>query len=117
RLERRLHFRSQAARRAGKPASIPQKPTKVPMSKRNKNIARRVTPPAPAVLPLGALAAGFGMMLVSGSALAQSGPVPTPPAPSASAPAEAVLPAVKVKAAAEESAKESLQTVKTTIGK
>lgn len=73
---------------------------------------------APPVLPLGALAAGFGVMLAAGSAMAQTAPkVPVPPAPPASAPAEAMLPEVKVKAAAEETAKESLQTTKTTIGK
>ncbi|OWQ85679.1 TonB-dependent siderophore receptor [Roseateles aquatilis] len=85
------------------------------MSKKND----RPRDAAPAVLPLGALAAGFGVMLAAGSAVAQSQApkVPTPPPAPASAPAEATLPEVKVKAAAEETAKESLQTTKTTIGK
>lgn len=78
------------------------------MSKKNDR-ARDAAPP---VLPLGALAAGFGMMLLSGGALAQA-QVPTPPA----APAEATLPEIKVKAAAEESAKDSLKVDKTRIGK
>jgi len=72
----------------------------------------------PSLLPLGALAAGFGVMLAAGSALAQQAQVPTPPAAAASAPAaEDMLPVVKVKAAAEETGKETLQTVKTSIGK
>jgi catecholate siderophore receptor len=72
--------------------------------------------PAPLV-PLGALAAGFGLLLVSGGASAQTA-VPTPPA-SASTPAstEAVLPEVKVKGVAEESSKDNLQTNRTNIGK
>ncbi|MFT3664902.1 TonB-dependent receptor [Piscinibacter sp.] len=69
----------------------------------------------PQMLPLGALAAGFGMMLAGGSALAQQ--AATPPASAASAPAEATLPEVKVKASVEESAKETLQVNKTSIGK
>ena len=88
------------------------------MSRKTKN-KTRAQESAPAVLPLGALAAGFGVMLVAGSAMAQSTApkVPVPPAAPASAPSEAMLPEVKVKAAAEESAKETLQATKTTIGK
>lgn len=68
---------------------------------------------APRLLPLGALAAGFGLLV--GSVSAQT---PTPVAPPASTDAT-TLPAIKVKAKAdtEDSAKESLQTVKSTIGK
>lgn len=86
------------------------------MTKKNKDRGAA----APAMLPLGALAAGFGLMLGAGHALAQTATpakVPTPPPAPASAPAEAVLPEVKVKASAEESAKDTLQTTKTTIGK
>ncbi|MDC8784993.1 TonB-dependent receptor [Roseateles koreensis] len=70
---------------------------------------------APALLPLGAFAAGFGLMV--GSAFAQS-TVPVPPALAAStAPGEVVLPAVRVKAAAADDTKQNLQTTTTTIGK
>ena len=62
-----------------------------------------------AMLPLGALAAGFGLMVASCAVTAQT--VPTPPATNAS------LPEVKVRATAEERAKETLQTNKSTIGK
>lgn len=74
----------------------------------------RVSDAPPQLLSLGALAAGFGMMLAAGSAAAQEARVPTPPTPS---PAVTTLPEIKVRAAAEESAKESLQTTKTMIGK
>src|SRR4051812_5601063 len=78
--------------------------------------ASAVVSPAPLV-PLGALAAGFGLLLVSGSASAQTA-VPTPPTTSSSpASTEAVLPEVKVKGVAEESAKDNLQTNRTNIGK
>ena len=58
--------------------------------------------PALGLLPLGALAAGFGLAT---SALAQT------------AGDEAALPTVRVKASAEESGKQSLQTQTTTLGK
>jgi catecholate siderophore receptor len=87
------------------------------MPRKHKRVARPAVQPVettavqrPALLPLGALAAGFGLMM--GSALAQT-PVPTPPAPAA----EAALPTVHVKASAEESAKQTLQTNTSTIGK
>ena len=59
------------------------------------------------LLPLGALSAGFGLM---GAALAQTTP-PTEPK------TEAVLPAVKAKAPAETSGKQSYQATETRIGK
>lgn len=65
-----------------------------------------------AMLPLGALAAGFGLMVASCAATAQT--VPTPPAAPATT---AALPEIKVRATAEENAKETLQTNKSTIGK
>ena len=63
-----------------------------------------------ALLPLGALAAGFGFGLLAGPAWAQD-PAPTP------AGDNPVLPAVTVRAAPEESARETLQTTTTTLGK
>jgi catecholate siderophore receptor len=60
--------------------------------------------PASALLPLGALAAGFGL---SAAALAQT---PPPAAPKE-------LPAVKAKAQKEETGKDSLQATETQIGK
>jgi catecholate siderophore receptor len=77
-------------------------------------------PSHPALLPLGALAAGFG--LFAAPAFAQTS-APTAPASAASAaaadPAATTLPAIKVKAAAEadSSPKESYQTTQTRIGK
>ncbi|GAP35119.1 TonB-dependent siderophore receptor [Piscinibacter sakaiensis] len=66
-------------------------------------------PPSPAtpstLLPLGALAAGFGLML--GSAVAQTAPAPG---------SETVLPEVKVRAKAETD-KDSVRATTTTIGK
>lgn len=65
------------------------------------------------LLPLGALAAGFGLWLpMSGSVHAQV----AAPAAAASA-AEATLPAVKVQATAEPTGKEAYQAVTTTVGK
>ncbi|KQP22755.1 TonB-dependent receptor [Pseudorhodoferax sp. Leaf267] len=64
------------------------------------------------MLPLGAIAAGFGLVMASCAASAQT--APTPPAPPTAA---ATLPEVKVRAQAEENAKETLQTNKSTIGK
>ncbi|MEO7335245.1 MAG: TonB-dependent receptor [Caldimonas sp.] len=67
----------------------------------------------PRVLSLGALAAGFG--LVVGTASAQTPASPAPPAASEGT----TLPEIKVKAKAdvEDSAKETFQTIKSTIGK
>ena len=69
--------------------------------------------PNSGLLPLGALAAGFGLILVSGAASGQTA-VPTPPT---GASTETTLPEVKVKGVLEESAKDNLQTNSTTIGK
>jgi catecholate siderophore receptor len=73
----------------------------------------------PVLLPLGALAAGFG--LFAAPAFAQTVAAPAAPA-SAAAPAEpgaATLPAIKVKAAVEKEppTKQSYQTTQTRIGK
>ncbi len=57
-------------------------------------------------LPLGALAAGFGLSL---SALAQTAPLPEP--------TDKALPTVKAKAAKEPAGKDSLQATETQIGK
>ncbi len=96
----------------------------------NKTRRSRLAPrPAPAptgspeithatLLPLGALAAGFGLALTPLLAHAQNNaPVPQPPAATASAAGMTTLPEVKVKASAEESGKEALQTTKSSIGK
>jgi catecholate siderophore receptor len=89
------------------------------MSRRSKRATRAnaaALAPLPStqsgLLPLGALAAGFGFMLASGAGMAQSA-VPTPPAK----PAEATLPEVKVQGVAEDNAKDNLQTTTTNIGK
>jgi catecholate siderophore receptor len=73
-------------------------------------------------VPLGALAAGFGLLVAGGLSsmpvLAQSQPQPaTPPATASTPAAEASLPSIKVKAAAEPTGKESLRATTTTIGK
>jgi catecholate siderophore receptor len=68
-------------------------------------------------MSLGAMAAGFGLLLVSGAGSAQTTtPVPPPAKPATTVP-EQVMPEVKVKATAEESAKDNLQTNTTNIGK
>ena len=68
-----------------------------------------------ALLPLGALAAGFGLMLPPAWAQTDA---PSAPAAAASAPAgETALPQVKVKATAEPTGKESYQATTTRIGK
>lgn len=86
----------------------------------------RANPPSPRVkrsrassaaaplLPLGALAAGFGLALLpmAGSVHAQS----AAPAPGTTA-TEATLPAVKVQASADTTGKEAYQAVTTTVGK
>ena len=75
------------------------------------------------LLPLGALAAGFGL---AGLAAAQTPAAAPQPAPAASAPAEApaddkpgptVMPTIKAKASAVRQGKESVQAVTTSIGK
>ncbi|MDM4767048.1 TonB-dependent siderophore receptor [Pelomonas sp. SE-A7] len=69
--------------------------------------------PPHALLPLGALAAGFG---IAGAALAQSTTPPaTPPATPASA--ETTLPVVRAKATAEKTGKEDYQATESKIGK
>lgn len=69
------------------------------------------------ILPLGALAAGFGLALLplSGTVRAQTSPPPVAATPAG--PSEATLPVVKVKAAAEATSKETYQAVTTTVGK
>lgn len=76
--------------------------------------------PRTALLPLGALAAGFGFLL-SSPAMAQT-TVPAAPASAASSPDPApaaitTLPQIKVKAAAEPTGKEAYQATTTRIGK
>jgi len=76
----------------------------------------------PPLLPLGAIAAGFGLW--SAAAMAQTQPAAAPPAAAASAPTtappgkadEATLPAVRVKGRAE-SDNNSVRATSTTIGK
>ncbi|MFT3817275.1 MAG: TonB-dependent siderophore receptor [Rubrivivax sp.] len=72
---------------------------------------------APALLSLGALAAGFGLMLAPGAAAAQQDQAPVPPMPPASAPADAEVPVITIKGAAEDRSKDSLRATKTSIGK
>ncbi|NRF66104.1 TonB-dependent siderophore receptor [Aquincola sp. S2] len=69
------------------------------------------------LLPLGALAAGFGL---AGMAAAQTPPAAPAPATPASAPADTkdtVLPTVKAKASAVRQGKDSVQATTTSIGK
>lgn len=87
------------------------------MSRRNKTTARKTPPPAaaPSLLPLGALAAGFGMFNVS--AMAQTPAAPAAPASAASAPKpETTMQQISVKAKAETDAT-SVRAVTSTIGK
>ncbi|MEY2893574.1 MAG: hypothetical protein RJA98_3482 [Pseudomonadota bacterium] len=75
---------------------------------------------APAVAPLGALAAGFGLLTLSGAALAQpvSAPAAAASAPTVtSATVDAVLPQVTVRGRAPLSDKQTLNPATTTIGK
>lgn len=74
---------------------------------RNK---KRQPRPSLNLLPLGALAAGFGL---ASAALAQT--APAEPAPAAAE--EAALPVVRVKAAVEKQGKDDYQTTETRIGK
>ena len=88
------------------------------MSRANTSSRRakrsRASRAAAPLLPLGALAAGFGLALLpmAGAVHAQS----AAPAPGATA-TEATLPAVKVQASAETTGKEAYQAVTTTVGK
>ena len=66
------------------------------------------------LLPLGAIAAGFGLFTAPIHAQTQA---PAAPVSAASAPSEATLPAIKVKAAAESTDKEAYQATQTRIGK
>jgi catecholate siderophore receptor len=76
------------------------------------------TPYRPALLPLGALAAGFGL---AAPALAQQAPSPasaaSAPTQAASEPGTTTLPQIKVKATAEPSGKDGYQATSTRIGK
>lgn len=79
-------------------------------------------PSRPALLPLGALAAGFGLAVLPAMAQ-QAAPAAAPaasaaaPAAGASAPGVTTMSPVKVKAAAEEGGRESYQSTTTRIGK
>jgi catecholate siderophore receptor len=87
------------------------------VSRKNKTTARKTLPPAaaPSLLPLGALAAGFGMFNVS--AMAQTPAAPAAPASAASAPKpETTLQQISVKAKAETDAT-SVRAITSTIGK
>jgi catecholate siderophore receptor len=93
-------------------------------------MAKKTPPLLPPLLPLGALAAGFGL---AGAAVAQQAAPTAPaaasaPAAAASAPAasqpvadapagEAVMPTVRARAAGERSGKQSLQATTSSIGK
>jgi catecholate siderophore receptor len=78
-------------------------------------------PSRPTLLPLGALAAGFGLAL--SPAMAQQTASPAAPAASAAAPAASAgnsvttLPEIKVKATAEPTGKQAYQATTTRIGK
>jgi len=90
------------------------------MSRKQSRKAARPTRPALSLLPLGALAAGFGL---ASAAMAQTSVAPaTKPAatkPAAAKPAaeEAALPTVRVKAATEPQGKDAYQATETRIGK
>ncbi|WP_422010698.1 TonB-dependent receptor [Roseateles sp.] len=73
---------------------------------RNKNTSTAARLP---ILPLGALAAGFGL---ASAALAQTAPAPTPPAQG-----DNVLPVVRARASAEKQGKDDYQATETRIGK
>jgi len=87
------------------------------VSRRNKTTARQTPPPAaaPGLLPLGALAAGFGLFHVA--ALAQTPAAPAAPASAASAAKnETTMQPISVKAKAETDAN-SVRATTSTIGK
>ena len=85
------------------------------MSRRNKTTARQTPPPAaaPGLLPLGALAAGFGLFHVA--AMAQTPAAPAAPA-SAAAKNETTMQPISVKAKAETDAT-SVRATTSSIGK
>jgi catecholate siderophore receptor len=85
------------------------------MSRKQSRKAARPTRPALSLLPLGALAAGFGL---ASAAMAQTSVAPVAK-PAATKPAadEAALPTVRVKAAAEPQGKDAYQATETRIGK
>ncbi len=82
------------------------------MSRKTSRKHVRQARPALNLLPLGALAAGFGL---ASAALAQTAPAPAAPAKPAAE--EAALPTVRVKAAAEKQGKDDYQATETRIGK
>ena len=84
------------------------------MSQSNKHSLKKTSRPAtaPRLLPLGALAAGFGLLSVS--ALAQTPPAPT--AAASAAKSETTMQPISVKAKAESDAT-SVRATTTTIGK
>jgi catecholate siderophore receptor len=89
-----------------------------PLARRKRElVAADARAPRPPLLPLGAIAAGFGLC---GAAMAQSQPPAAAPAAPASAPSaakdEATLPAVRVKAQAEND-NNSVRATTTAIGK
>jgi catecholate siderophore receptor len=79
-----------------------QSPLESSMTRKNKKSCQSL---APALLPLGALAAGFGL---ASAALAQTAPA---------AKDETVLPTVRFKASAEKQGKDDYQATETRIGK
>jgi catecholate siderophore receptor len=93
----------------------PPAPEEFTMSRKQSRKAARPTRPALSLLPLGALAAGFGL---ASAAMAQTSVAPVAK-PAATKPAadEAALPTVRVKAAAEPQGKDAYQATETRIGK
>ncbi|MDR7299641.1 catecholate siderophore receptor [Pelomonas aquatica] len=85
------------------------------MSRKQSRKAARPTRPALSMLPLGALAAGFGL---ASAAMAQTSVAPAPkPAAAKPAAEETALPTVRIKAAAEPQGKDAYQATETRIGK
>ena len=70
-----------------------------------------------ALLPLGALAAGFGLASASLAQTATTPAAPSKPASAPATPAETTLPVVRAKATVEKSGKEDYQATETQIGK
>jgi catecholate siderophore receptor len=93
----------------------PPAPEEFTMSRKQSRKAARPTRPALSLLPLGALAAGFGL---ASAAMAQTSVAPAAK-PAATKPAadEAALPTVRVKAATEPQGKDAYQATETRIGK
>ena len=93
------------------------------MTKHRKKPVVAKTPPTPAtttrlLLPLGALAAGFGLSTLVQAQTAPAAPAaPTLPVAAASAPAEPVMPVIRAKAAALRTGKDNVQAITTNIGK